>query len=76
MNEEQKHANFKRIAERRTSEILNKIESLQAIAQNPSFYKYNESEIKAIFKAIDEELERTKKAFKKPRKKSKSNFTL
>lgn len=74
MTEEQKRANFKRIATARTNKIINQIELLANLS-NSSFYSYEKEQIKAIFEAIEKELETTKKAFKKP-KKTKSRFNL
>lgn len=63
-----KEENFKRIAERRTNEIIDKIESLENL-KNVSFYSYSEEQIKAIFKAIEEQTKRTKAILLKEQRK-------
>lgn len=72
MTKEQKRENFKRIASKRTNKILNEIESLQNIAINKSYYNYEIEDIKAIFKAIEEQIEETKKTFFDPKRKQKT----
>ena len=58
----QRNENFKRIAENRTNKIINMIQSLGNL-RNKSFYEYSEEEIKAIFDAIENELNAQKKLF-------------
>jgi hypothetical protein len=58
----QRNENFKRIAENRTNKILNMIQSLENL-KNRSFYDYSEDEIRAIFDAIQTELDTQKKLF-------------
>ena len=54
-----KHDNFIKIAERRTNEILTKIESLKNLS-NKSFYEYSKTELLKIFNAIETEIKETK----------------
>lgn len=75
MEQEQKRANFKRIATRRTNEIIDKIESLERL-NNQSFYSYDEEQIKAIFEAIEKQIKSTKEAFKKEHKRTLNRFKL
>jgi hypothetical protein len=58
----QRKENFKRIAENRTNKILNMIQSLGNL-KNRSFYDYTDDEIKAIFDAIESEIETQKNLF-------------
>jgi hypothetical protein len=62
MRMDQRKENFKRIAENRTNKILNMIQSLGNL-KNRSFYDYTEDEIKAIFDAIQIELNTQKNLF-------------
>ena len=58
----QRKENFKRIAENRTNKIIDMIQSLGNL-KNKSFYEYTEDEIRAIFEAIEFELNEQKKLF-------------
>lgn len=55
MTEQDKKDNFKRIAERRTNEILDKISSFKNFTNN-SFYQYDETQLRKITTAIVDEL--------------------
>ncbi len=55
MDESKKKENFKRIAERRTNEILAKISSFKNFTNN-SFYIYDNTDIEKIAKAIVQEV--------------------
>lgn len=59
-----KENNFKRIAERRTNEILAKINSFKHFRNN-SFYKYTANQLDKIEEAIKEELETIMLALRK-----------
>jgi hypothetical protein len=59
---DQRKENFKRIAENRTNKIINLIQSLGNL-KNRSFYDYSDEDIKAIFNAIESEIESQKKLF-------------
>ena len=59
---EDKHDRFLRLAESRTNAAIQKIHLIGNLA-NRSNYDYNENEIAEIFKAIEQELQRTKKMF-------------
>lgn len=50
-----KEENFKRIAERRTNEVLEKIASFKNFT-NKSFYKYDKDQLEKIFRAIVEQV--------------------
>ena len=62
---------FKRIATKRTNDIMNRIRIL-GNCSNKSTYEYSEAEISKIFRALDNELRETKKKFTPTKKK----FTL
>ena len=59
---ETRHERFKRIAEKRTNEILERTRILGNCA-NKSSYEYNEEEINKIFSEIDKQLKLTKAKF-------------
>lgn len=58
----QRNENFKRIAENRTNKIIDMIQSLSNL-KNKSFYEYTDEEIRAVFDAIEYELNAQKKLF-------------
>ncbi len=55
MDNNKKRENFKRIAERRTNEILAKIASFENFSNN-SFYEYSNVDVEKIEKAIVEQV--------------------
>lgn len=57
-----KKANFIRIAEARTNKIIESITLLGNLS-NTSYYEYTPDQIKAMFSAIQEELDNQKKQF-------------
>jgi hypothetical protein len=59
---DQKRERFIRIAERRVNKILIDIESLSKCS-NKRNYKYDDDDIKKIFKAIDDKLKVTRLLF-------------
>lgn len=59
---ETKNERFRRIATKRTNEIMDKIRILGNCA-NKSSYQYSEEEVNKIFSAIDKELKQTKAKF-------------
>ena len=59
---EDKHERFLRLAESRTNTVIQKIHLIGNLA-NRSNYDYNEDEVFEIFKAIELEIQRTKKMF-------------
>ena len=67
---EAKRENFKRIATARTNKIIDAISKLENLS-NVSFYEYDDSQIDAIFNAIQNELDVTREKFKKKGKKNK-----
>ena len=60
---ETKKQRFKRIAELRTSKIIESLISLSKLS-NKNNYDYSEDELRQIFKAIDQQLNATKLTFK------------
>lgn len=60
--EETRHERFKRVASKRTNEILEKIRIL-GNCSNKSSYEYTEEEINKIFSEIDKQLKLTKAKF-------------
>ena len=59
---ETRHERFKRVASKRTNEILEKIRIL-GNCSNKSSYEYREEEINKIFSEIDKNLKLTKAKF-------------
>ncbi len=72
---ENKRENFKRIAEKRTNNIIESISKLQNL-KNTSFYEYTSEQIDAIFDAIQTELDIQRKSFEEEKKKGKKRFEL
>lgn len=70
-----KKENFKRIATNRTNKIIDMI-SLLGNLSNSSFYEYTEDQIEAIFKAIQEELDKQHEKFKTEKKGKNKKFEL
>ncbi len=66
-----KQDNFKRIAENRTNKIIDLISKLSNLRNNTSFYEYTDEQMEAIFDAIQKELDKQKKEFRKDKKKTK-----
>lgn len=62
MTNETRHERFKRIAAKRTNEILEKIRIL-GNCSNKSSYEYTEEEVNKIFFEIDKQLKLTKAKF-------------
>lgn len=60
--QESRHERFKRIASKRTNDILEKIRIL-GNCSNKSSYEYTEEEINKIFSEIDKQLKLTKARF-------------
>lgn len=58
MTKKQKQENFKRIAEQRTNEVLDKIKSMENFT-NTSFYDYDFKDIERIYTAILKQLNDT-----------------
>lgn len=66
MTQETKDAAFKRLAERRTNAVLDRIRVLGNLS-NPYAYDYTDEEVRQMFAAIDEELRLTKAKFRRKR---------
>lgn len=62
MKEETRHDRFKRIAAKRTNEILEKIRIL-GNCSNKSSYEYIEEEVNKIFSEIEKQMKFTKAKF-------------
>jgi hypothetical protein len=62
MEKESRHERFKRIAAKRTNEILEKIRIL-GNCSNKSSYEYTEEEVNKIFSEIDKQLKIAKAKF-------------
>lgn len=62
MEKENKHDRFKRIATKRTNEILERIRIL-GNCSNRSMYEYSEEEINKIFSEMDKQLRLVKSKF-------------
>lgn len=60
--QESRHERFKRLASKRTNEILEKIRIL-GNCSNKSSYEYTEEEVNKIFNEIDKQLKLTKAKF-------------
>lgn len=60
--QENRHERFKRLAAKRTNEILEKIRIL-GNCSNKSSYEYTEEEVNKIFSEIDKQLKLTKAKF-------------
>ncbi len=67
---ETRHGRFKRLALKRTNDILNRIRILGNLS-NKSSYDYNDDEVDKIFKAIDEQIKTTKARFRLKKKRFK-----
>lgn len=59
---EAKRDAFRRLAEKRTNAVLEKIRVLSNCA-NPYAYEYNEEDVRKIFSAIEQELKAAKAKF-------------
>lgn len=66
MNED-KHDRFKRLAKLRGERILKDLQLLGNLS-NRRNYEYTDSEVKALFSVIDEELRATKSGFTRNKK--------
>lgn len=64
---ETKREAFRRLAERRTNAVLERVRVLGNLS-NPYAYEYSDEDLKAIFGAIDNELRLTKLKFQNQRK--------
>lgn len=62
MEKESRHDRFKRLASKRTNDILEKIRIL-GNCYNKSSYEYTEEEVNKIFSEIDKQLKLTKAKF-------------
>jgi hypothetical protein len=67
ISNQEKQTRFKRLASRRTNEVLDKLRILGNCADRRS-YAYTDEEIDKIFRAIDEQAKIVKAKFKKPKK--------
>lgn len=58
---------FKRLAEKRTNAVLDRIRVLGNLS-NPYAYEYTEDDVRAVFAAIDHELRLTRTKFQNQRR--------
>ena len=64
---EQKHEKFKRLAKLRGERVLKDLRLLANLS-NTSNYAYNETEVRAIFTAVEEEVRKAKYSFTNKKK--------
>lgn len=64
---ETKNDKFRRLATKRTNDIISKIRILGNLS-NKSSYAYSEEEVQKIFKVIEDQLKDTKNSFLSKRK--------
>ncbi len=64
---ENKAEAFRRLAERRTNAVLDRIRVLGNLS-NPYAYEYTDDEVRTIFTAIDKELRLTRAKFQNQRR--------
>lgn len=62
MNDETKEDKFRRLAERRTNDAINRIRLLGNLA-NRNNYEYSDQQVNEMFTAIDKELKQAKKKY-------------
>lgn len=74
MNSESKHDRFRRVAEARTRKVL-KMLALLGNCSRPTTYEFTQSEVEAIFNAIEMEVARIKELYDDPHKMN-QRFTL
>lgn len=65
---ESKEERFKKIAGRRTEEVLDKLRLLGNCSNNTN-YSYTDEQVKKIFSNIDSEIRRIKALYNKPKRK-------
>jgi hypothetical protein len=71
---EAKRERFLRIAQRRTQQVLNRLRILGNCG-NRGAYEYSEEDVEKIFRAIEDELEETRRKFQ-DRTKTRAPFRL
>lgn len=62
MDKESRKAKFKRLAAKRTNDVLERLRILGNLA-NRSIYEYDEGDIRLIFSAVEEQLKAVKGKF-------------
>ena len=72
---ENKNDRFKRIATKRTQNVLRSLKAL-AKCSNTRNYNYTESEVRKIFNALQNELRLSKALFQKNNGRKSNEFTL
>lgn len=65
---ETKHETFRRLAERRTNAVIERLRVLGNLS-NPHAYEYTDDDVRAIFSAIEREVRLTKLKFQDRQKK-------
>jgi len=71
--DDEKHSKFLEIAERRTNNALEEIRKIGNLS-NRQLYSWDEGEIKAIFKALKNEIAEVEARFASPDLRGKSRF--
>ena len=75
MENENRHEKFTRLAEARTSKVLETIDLIGNLS-NKSSYAYTEEEVELIFNAIRKACDNNEARFKTERSKKRRKFTL
>lgn len=75
MKEETKKEKFKRLAEARTTRVLDTLDLIGNLS-NTSFYEYDDNQVKAIFDSIQSALNENKAKFRKTKKEKGRRFVL
>lgn len=75
MENENRHEKFTRLAEARTSKVLETIDLIGNLS-NKSSYSYTEDEVEQIFNAIRKACDENEAKFKTGRSKKSKKFTL
>ena len=75
MPSEDKNQRFRRLAEKRTNVILDKMRILSNLS-NPGLYKYTDFEVKKMFDAVEDALRVAKARFRKGEREEKDKFTF
>lgn len=75
MNEETKHDKFKRLAEKRTNDIINKLRLVGNLS-NRQQYDYSDEEVSELFEAIRDALKRSESTFNNSVVKNNDKFSF
>lgn len=75
MNEETKHDKFKRLAEKRTNDIINKLRLVGNLS-NRQQYDYSDEEVSELFESIRDALKRSESTFNNSVVKNNDKFSF